>query len=70
MSICPNCKEEIITLNHYDKVQRKFNFEVIDGEPDYSNEKLLDDCSCDEWECPKCAKLLFDNEDSAVEFLK
>lgn len=62
---CPSCNEEIEDLNVSTDVVTFANF---DGK-DYQIENH-EDWNNLEYHCPKCDKLLFDNEDDSIKFLE
>lgn len=72
MPKCPECKAEIESLRHYEKVERCFDFGLDSEEkPDYSNSEIIDVEGVDfEWLCPECSELITENEEEAINFLK
>jgi len=71
MPKCPKCGEEIDYLIGYYRYESSNFLHMIDGEPERT---FRDEATYlegeDEYECPLCEKVLFDNEEDALEFLR
>lgn len=69
MPKCPNCKEEINSLNYYGMAEATV---TIDDEgafmASYQDVELLS--SNGEYECPICTEVIFSDDDEAILFLQ
>jgi rubredoxin len=68
---CPKCGEEIDHLINRQTGWMDYTFSLDMGEPHYAvnGDGFHDDADLNIWVCPWCDKKLFDDEDSAFEFL-
>ena len=72
MSKCPQCKDNITHLIHSARIVAIWQFSLDDnGNADYSTSELMDEPGENQqWECPECSAVLFENEKDAVIFLR
>lgn len=68
---CPYCKRSADVLIHTQMSEVKYDFGLtgVDDMPNYTDMEVMsgDD---GKWFCPACNKLITDNEEQALEFLK
>ena len=70
MSKCLKCREEITTLS-YSGIATVFQrFDLSNGYPNYETESMEFGSEDNEFTCPVCCGLLFDNDEEATKFLK
>jgi len=70
MSKCPKCLKEIKGLIHYQSGYNRYDFWVVDNNPNYQHDTFIEDNNVIEWCCPECNETLFTDEDEAIKFLK
>ena len=63
---CPRCQKEIFGLDNYQSGENRY-FLDLDGE--YDLKEFKGDGKSNEFECPSCGKVLFDDEEKAKKFL-
>lgn len=76
MTKCPECNEEIDHLNHFQSGESKSRMEVVELQDmtrkkvaTYEEIEFQPDNKINEYECPRCGKVLFADETKAVDFL-
>ncbi len=71
MAKCPRCRKEVDYLKAYQGGEDYDHLYVDkEGYADYHRKEFLPDGNGSEYECPECSKVLFRDEEEAVEFLK
>ena len=63
---CPKCKEEIFGLMNYQSGENRY-FLDLDG--DYELKDFQENGKVNDFECPSCGKVLFNDEKKAKKFL-
>lgn len=68
---CPKCKKEIKTLRNIVTGTMEYELRVDkDGDCEYAKMDFESDSGDNDFTCPLCRKILFNNEEDALEFLK
>jgi hypothetical protein len=68
---CPKCKSEIDSLNNVQSGTMAYDLSILDdGEIHYESGDFEADDNVNEFWCPLCNAVLFNNEEQAVSFLK
>ena len=66
---CPRCGSNIDHLNYEEKVLETGFFMVLEGEPMYDSDEMVD-IEGPIFKCPKCKETLFEDEKQAMKFLE
>ena len=69
---CPKCNREINTLQNIVTGTMEYELKIDkDGDREYAEMKFeADDDGANDFSCPKCFDILFNNEENAIAFLK
>ena len=71
MPVCPKCGEEIAHLTRFTKVWHEYKFSIDEeGNEQHEFVDSTVDGDNDEFECPECGILLFEDIEEAEKFLK
>lgn len=72
MPKCPECEEPIDILNLFSQAEKRFDFYLeSDGRPvSVFVESFDNDSADDDYECPECNSVLFNQENDAIGFLE
>ena len=67
MNKCPKCKKEINKLVNYQSGENKY---ILDDDGDCFFKEFQEDGKINEYECPECNKVLFNDDRKARSFLE
>jgi hypothetical protein len=69
---CPECNKDTISLVHTARVVAMWRFSLDQqGDADYSTSELMDEAGENQqWSCPHCDAVLFEDELDATKFLR
>ena len=70
MPRCKFCKKEIDRLVNFTSGLNRYDFWVDNDMPDYQFDTFIEDNKTNDYECPECQEILFNDEEEATAFLK